>query len=382
MTTRADRFPAGRALGAIALAGFAVLAIGSGLDRASGVDPAFAELTPGPFRSTADLVMANAALVREDAGAVVELAGKAVTSAPLAPDAIAMLATGHALAGDADKADAAFRAAAGTGWRNPLTQFYWIEKSFEAGRPDFAAARADALLRGDPSRSDADFIFAQFEEGGDARAAMAARLAERPNWTVTFLSPGDLPAERLRARAAVLASDAIGAEPLGCETIARLASAVATRVGPDEATSILDRHCPAFESLHALRDADFTSLDTSNRAQPLGWQRVANGSVSASRSMRDGGTALALTNYTPTPQPVLRQAIWLSQGEANFGWSVLDGEADRFGISLDCGKPVRPGEGQGGAATLLVPSCAMQYVTLWVWPGNGPVVISGLSLKP
>lgn len=380
MTTRADRFTIGRVITALALAGFAVASIGTGLDRASDGDRGWSELIPAPFRSRADAVAANAALARQDADAVIDYAAKAVRSAPLDADAIALLATGYAIAGRDDDADAAFRAAAGMGWRNPLTQFYWIDESFVAGRPDLAAARADALLRGDPSRQDAGAILGQFETGEDRQAALAERLAERPNWSIEFLSPGDLPPESLSARAAVLASDAIGAEPLGCGAVARLASAVAMRVGPDQAEAILGRHCPGAESLNGLRDSQFASLDTPNRESPLGWQRVESGSVSASRSMRGGSTAIALTNYTPTPRPVLRQAVWLEPGEVSFSWAVVEGRKDRFAVSLDCGKPARPVV-RTQAEPVPVPPCAMQHISLWVWPGDGPVVVSGLSLE-
>jgi len=360
---------------------FAVLALFSGLDRASANRPGLAALVPSPFRSVAAVTTARRDLANEDAAGAVRASTQAIRSAPIDYSAPALLGTARLLKDDFARGDAAFRAAAAFGWRDPLTQLYWTDVSLNVGEPELAAMRADALLRANPARRNAQEVLRRFEEDPSARRALAERLALRPDWLQRFLSPEDLGAQPLSGRAAILTDPAMGDVPLGCARVARLAVAMADRVDADTAEAVRMRHCPGAQSLYALRDASFAGLDDWKDPDPLGWKAAESGSVTVRRELRDGHPVIVLNNDAPGARALLEQPEWLAAGTVEAQWRVIEGAGDRFAVSLDCGQPRRPRFAPSQRQRMDVPACQRQRLSLWLAPGSGPVVIGDFALS-
>ena len=199
-TPPAERAGGGSGAARLLLAGlmlaYALAALASGMER-------MAAQRAGP---PADLATARAGF----------------SAQPLSALAAGALAAAEWRAGNGAMAERVFRHAAQLGWREPVTQLYWLQVAAAAGEWDNAAKRYDALLRVDPRRAALAELAAQVEGAGAGRASLARRIALRPHWLADYADPpGPLAESALLARAAVLReADARGA--LDCGVAARL----------------------------------------------------------------------------------------------------------------------------------------------------------------
>ena len=162
-----------------AVAAIAVLALGNGLDRASARNPDLARFVPGFLAAEAHRSTAATALQAGDKPLATAAAARAVASDPIDPRSTALLGASQLAAGQNVKADRSFRIAAKFGWRDPLTQIYFMNAALNAGQPRLAALRIDAVLRQAPNFPVRDMLLAQFEATPQGRAALAERLALR-----------------------------------------------------------------------------------------------------------------------------------------------------------------------------------------------------------
>jgi len=201
--------PRASALRLVAIGGvlaFAALALANGFDRASAQRPALAVYVPAPFKAQAWRVESARALEAGDKDDATAAARAAVLADPVDPRSTALLGAAQLAAGERVKADRSFRIAARFGWRDPLTQLYFMNAALNAGEPRLAALRLDAVLRQAPNFPVRDMLLAQFLGSADARAALAERLALRPAWTFAFLNhASQLPLPEQQARAGIVA---------------------------------------------------------------------------------------------------------------------------------------------------------------------------------
>lgn len=225
---------------------YAALAIGNGLDRIAIVRPDIARYVPAMFASNALEVVAEANLQGSsdtDAG----VAEKLVARAPVEPFSTALLGASRYDMDDAAGADRAFRVAGQLGWRNPLTQSYWLEKALVVGDTKVAAQRLDALLRQRPGLLQLPELLASFESDAAGQNALADRLATRPPWLTWYAGSVD-PAPDAAALARRVPSLMLLADRgivLGCPVIAPAVAELAAAGLTGDAAALRRRHCPA-----------------------------------------------------------------------------------------------------------------------------------------
>ena len=134
----------------LALAAYAIAAVGSGLDRIAATRPSMARLVPEPFSARAKISAAGAAFDRRDYALALHLAKEGVVKEPVDNHALGNLGAALAMSGDGRGAERAFTVAAATGWRDLPTQVYWYQRAMQAGDLRVASQRLDAILRVNP----------------------------------------------------------------------------------------------------------------------------------------------------------------------------------------------------------------------------------------
>lgn len=375
-----------------AVAAFAVLAAGNGLDRASAQHPELARFVPGLLAAEAHRSRAAAALQAGDHGPALAAASMAAVADPIDPRSTALLGATQLAAGQQVKADRSFRVAARFGWRDPLTQLYFMNVALNAGQPRLAALRLDAVLRQTPDFPVRDMLLAQFEATPQGRAALAERLALRPAWTDSYLQHAsmlELPA--LRARAEVLGS--LAAMPWGCDVVSPLVVRLVLAGGSLEARQLWQAHCPV--ATPGIADPHFTALPQARQPVPFEWNLVGSGDVSAmpAAQTRDGATGLIVRVGGPVAQPVAWQMPAMPAGHYRLSWTAQDGSgqgARGAQLSLSCTPTGRSpvdsatlpgGKGQFQAMVNIGNGCAAPFITLWLAPGTDEVRFDNLVLS-
>jgi hypothetical protein len=374
-----------------AVAAFAALALGNGLDRASARNPNLARYVPGFLAAEAHRSTAATALQAGDKPAALAAAALAVAADPIDPRSAAVLGASQLLAGQNVLADRSFRVAARFGWRDPLTQLYFMNVALNAGQPRLAALRLDAVLRQAPDFPVRDMLLAQFEATPQGRAALAERLALRPSWTQSFMvhtTMLELPA--LRARAEVVGS--LSANPWGCDGVAPLVERLVLAGGPLEARQLWQAHCPA--AVAGIADPHFAALPTYRPPVQFEWNLIGNGDVSAlpAGQTSAGSTGLLVRVSGPTARPVAWQMLALPGGQYRLNWTAqTGGDTPAVGaqVSLSCtptgrspvaGAALPGGKGQFVAVVTIGEGCAAPYITLWQAPGSDEVRFDDLTL--
>lgn len=368
--------------------GYAALALGNGLDRAAARNPALAGYVPGPLKAEAWRAESARALEAGNNSRAIETARLAVLADPVDPRSAALLGAGHLAAREQVRADGAFRIAARFGWRDPLTQLYFMNAALGAGQPRLAALRLDAILRQAPNFPVRDMLLAQFEGTAQGRAALAERLALRPAWTFVFLNhTSQVPVGELRARAEI-----VGAmQPVwGCDAVAPLVTALVLKQAVPDARRLWQAQCPA--AAPGLADSHFAAIPKSRTPVAFEWNLFGSGNV-ATRVSGSGSGLLAQASG-PSAEPIAWQALVLSPGRYRIGWSATtDGAtaAPGTGVSLGCNfsetrqleaTPVAGRPGRFEALAEIDGSCAARYLVLWLRPGTAEVRFDDLAVTP
>ncbi|ANU06907.1 hypothetical protein [Paraurantiacibacter namhicola] len=358
------------AIGAVLLA---VPTLGSALDRISADHPTMAGHVPDIIASEAMLARGRMAALADDYARAEALAAKAIASSPADPRMLGLLGQARLQAGDADGAEAAFRASAAFGWREPATQAYWLQAALGAGDWASAALRADALLRARaPLRSDFALL-APFEATAEGRAAFAPLVADAAPWTEAYLMPGNsADADGLLRRAGMLSADGIALTDR-CTKTAPLVMKLADLGYQSQARSLAGVSCGEAASGEGLVDSDFRQFGQ-GEASPFGWRKAPSGDVSIGRA--DG--ALRVRNRASAPRLVAWQPVMLEEGEYR---AVLKGaDSGRWRISLDCdGQPAARAPARGLAFS--VNDCPSPALGLWLEPGAGEADLAGIILE-
>ncbi len=374
-----------------AVIAFAGLALGNGLDRASARQPALARYVPGFLAAEAHRSQAAAALLAGDKPLAMAAAARAVQADPIDPRSTALLGATQLAADQRVKADKSFRVAARFGWRDPLTQLYFMNIALAAGQPRLAVLRLDAVLRQAPDFPVRDMLLAQFEASPQGRAALAERLALRPAWTKAYLQhTASLDLPTLRNRADVVGS--LSALPWGCDTVAALVAQLVNVGGPIEARRLWQSHCPSVAP--GITDPHFAALPQTRLPVPFEWNLIGSGDVSAMPAAYSmaSATGLLVRVSGPVPRPVAWQMLALPPGSYRLSWTAQDRNAKPAGgaqISLSCQKDGRNpvamtelsgGKGQFQATVSIDSACVAPFLTLWLAPGNEEVRFDDLAL--
>lgn len=372
-------------LGGIAV--FAALALGNGLDRLSATRPGAAKWVPAPLRAEAWRTESAGLLAAGDGAGAVALARQAVRSDPIDPRSSALLGAGLLTERKAVEADRSFRVAARFGWRDPLTQIYFMNAGFAAGQPRLAALRLDALLRQAPFLPVRDMLFAQFEATPEGRAALAERLALKPSWTEAFLiRSGDLPLPSLQARAAIVAT--MKGPDWNCETVEPLVTKLINKGGVGDAKGLWLAQC-SFAS-PGIADPRFTRMQRTASPVAFEWNLAASGDVSITPAAQEGGLLARVSG--PTSRPVAWQMLTLAPGRYRLSWTAetaAGGSAKGAAVSLSCLRNDRQaipatdlGKGRFEAVVTIDNACPGRFLTLWLAPGSEDVRFDTFVLSP
>lgn len=365
------------ALAALA-AVYAIAATGSGLDRIIAGTP-----SSSPAAGSVPDLFADASLRRSAAielseaqfASAAELARKATIRSPLEPASTGLLAAVWLGQGKADHADKAFRVSGQLGWREPITQTYWMQAALLGGDLPVAVQRLDAILRQQPVKAADPALLAPFEHSEQGRTALARRLAENPGWTSVYLNPAvPISSEQLAQRAQVarlLANE----RRLGCDGISRFVSTLIAQGAVIPAHDVWQLHCPGGNG-QMIADPDFAS-GMGKDPSPFGWQKYSDGSINLRSDSRNGG--LVMENSAPFARNFARQMLVLAPGDYRLSWRATesDGSAsERIEAFSGCpGETPRRIETRPIADTRLsgvlriTGGCDGQFLTFRVRPG-------------
>lgn len=372
-------------LGGVAV--FTALALANGLDRLSATRPGAAEWVPAPLRAEAWRAESARLLAAGDGPGAAALARYAVAADPIDPRSAALLGAGLLADRKAVEADRSFRVAARFGWRDPLTQLYFMNAGFAAGQPRLAALRLDALLRQAPFLPVRDMLFAQFEATPERRAALAERLALKPAWTEAFLiRSGDLPLPALKARAAIVAT--MKGPDWNCETVEPLVTKLIDKGGVADAKRLWLAQC-SFAS-PGIADPRFTRLQRTANPVAFEWNLAASGDVSIAPAADAGGLVARVSG--PTSRPVAWQMLTPAPGRYRLSWTAeaaSGNSAKGAAVSLSCTRNDREavvatdlGKGRYEAVVTVDNACAGRFLTLWLAPGREDVRFDSFALSP
>lgn len=373
-------------------AAYAGLALGSGMDRLVADAPSLARKVPEPFAVNALRERASADLRAGRVGAAVDEARRLVARAPMEPDATATLGMALLAAGDGAGADAAFRVAAGGGWRNSATQLYWMQQSAAAEDFQRAAERYDALARQAPSWTADATISAVLESSEQGRASLAQRLATRPSWSDAYVSASSaLGPAQLVKRADVLSRLATNGTTVGCRAIAPLVNRFAETGQPALAARAWRQHCPA-AGPGPISDPAFATLAAEAATTPFAWAAEASGDVGVTPvSQWQRGGAVLITNSSGVTGGALRQDFFAPPGTYRLEWDAVgeDGApSSRIIPMLGCATgganalaavPGKP-SGRWSSPVEIEAGCATYRVRFLIASGQGGVILSRVRL--
>ncbi len=372
-------------LGGVAL--FAALALGNGLDRLSATRPGAAQWVPGPLRAEAWRAEAARLLGAGDGAGATEMATQAVRADPIDPRSTALLGAGQLTDRKAVPADRSFRVAARFGWRDPLTQIYFMNAGLAGGQPRLAALRLDAVLRQAPFLPVRDMLFAEFEATPERRAALAERLAMKPSWTESYLiRSGDLPLPTLQARAAIVAS--MKGPDWNCDTVEPLVTKLIGKGGIGDAKQLWLAQCSYASP--GIADPRFTRLRRNANPVAFEWNLADSGDVALTPGTSEGGLLARVSG--PTSLPIAWQMITPAPGRYRVSWTAQTASgaaAKGAGLSLSCVRNDRQalaasdlGKGRFEAIVTIDGTCPGRYLTLWLAPGNEDVRFDSLAISP
>ena len=374
---------------AAGLIAFAIAALLSGTDRQSREFPSAPSVIGWPYDTGAARARAISAFVQNGPKSAIAFARRAILSDPISAQPISLLGRAQLYAGQAQAARKTFEVAGQLGWRDGMTQIYWLDQALQMGDIKVAAERLDALLRQSPRDENRDRFLAIVSATPEGRAAIAQRLKAMPTWTTVYVGDvKDLPAEQLAQRADVVLRTGRGVWPCS-------ASAIITQKLIDsnmlaEAQAVWRGTCAASNSL--VFDGGFDQLDTTMATRGFDWQLSSRGDVDVVPAMDTAGNRLLdIAVSAPRTLPVLSQLVVLQPGTYRLTWKTPDtdpAKARALQVTLDCtatlGKAAAgtPATGQPGTWTqnfAVDQTCKAQRLIFWL-PPNTPIHLDDVTL--
>lgn len=364
-----------------AIAVYIGLALVSGFDRAAAAHPELARWVPAPFAAQAPASAARRFVTSGLAAPALEPARQALAADPLDPGAAGLLGTALLARGQGEAADRAFRHSARLGWREPLTQSYWLELALQRGDIARAVVRFDALARQYSGAPAVTAAADRIEASPAGRAALSARIARGTGWALGYaaVTPAD-PPERLARRGEVLLGAARLGRRLGCEASAGLAAALAPH-DPMLGAALWREHCPDASRAGALSDPDFAARRARPRV-PYEWDIAADGALEAQFRRVEGfsgGEALQLRSTAPSGLRVLSQLVPLTPGRYRLTWLARP-QTGRLRAALTCTRDAAM-PAPDGVEIVVDASCPARWLQFWLTPGSEPVLLGQVRLE-
>ncbi len=376
-------------LGLIALA---IAALLSGTDRQSKEFPNSPSLMGWPYDTGAARARAISAFVQSGPKSAIGLARRAILSDPISAAPISLLGRSQLQAGQLEAANNTFKVTAQLGWRDAITQIYWLDQAMQAGDMKIAAERLDALLRQNPDDENRNKFLAIVSATPEGRAALAQRLKAVPTWTDVYVRDvKDLPTEDLAQRVDVVLRTGRGVWPCSASSIITQKLIDSNMLA--QAQSVWRGNCLASNSL--VFDGEFDQLDTTGTTQGFDWEFSRRGDVDIAPTTDSAGNRrLDIEVTAPRTLPVLSQLVVLQAGTYRLTWRTPDTPANAaraIMVSLSCGfnlGDAQPGEADGGAKDrhlkvfTVDSSCAARRLIFWLPPRTSPIHLDDVVLQP
>jgi len=375
--------------------GFAVLALGSGLDRAAARRPDLVPYVPDLFRYEAWGAQSTAELERRNTPqAVLQLGALGVGRAPIEGASSAVLGMGYLRAGDSAGAERAFTVSGRMGWRVPLTQTYLMMRGLELEDYRVAAIRLDAILRQQPRLASNAAVTEPFEQNPTAMDAMIDRMALHPNWAASYLrdlSNLNLPQLTSRERVFARLSER-GLKP-GCDGARPLVTELVRRGDVARARGVWRTYCPLAHGM--LADTNLLApIHDDAILAPFNWKLLSSGEMSiVERPAGQGiGQWLNVSNTGPLNVPVMRQMAVVPAGRYRISWLAQDanGTSSRgIEVQQGCelsslervGIPHDLGQGRWQAEVVIDANCVGHWFQLVALPGRGGLTLGRVMLE-
>ena len=363
---------------------YAAIALASGLDRASATHPGLANPVPSVLQARAPREAARRFVIAGLAAPALAPARRALAADPADPEPAALYGAALLARGRSVEAGQAFRLAARLGWREPLTQLYWLESALRSGDTRNAVIRFDALARQYPAAPAVTAAADRIEASEAGRAALAAQIARGAGWAAGY---ADLDARagaaRLERRSAVLRSAAGLGRPLGCAATQKIVTAL-TPADPLQAAALWRESCPDAAAAETLADGGFERLALNAARVPFEWDLAGHGALEAALvavKPPGSGQALQLRSSAATPLPVLAQLVALAPGRYRVSWL---GGAGRVGATLACARDETRGAlsvGGQSAEFVIDAACPARWLRLWLAPGSEAVTLDEVRIE-
>lgn len=392
--SKRDQHRGWRILVAIACLGYAAMAVVAGLDRITMMDLGRSAPIAWPYAVAGPFNAANAAIKRHDPASAIAYAKLVVQRDPVDAYAVGLLGKSYILANQPEAARKVFAIGERLGWRDRATQRYWLVEALQLGDARRAARHLDAELRMAPDVSDQNDLFRLILQYDEGRAALAAQLANNPDWLVTFVANVDrLDEDDLDARADVV--QRTGEGHWQCPQAANLIDALLSKGLLDDAGAVHRTVCTGASGTGAesiVNDSDFSRLAAGTGTSALDWNLLRRGDLVVNvNPLTPRGYELEMANTSASTVLVAWQVIIARPGHYRATWRMPDTvakDAAALAVSFDCSGNFdlaingthRPGTGPGYQADFVIPdTCPTPTLRLWLSP-NHPVNLTGVQL--
>lgn len=380
-----------RVAAVVGLVGLAALALLSGSDRQSRDFPNSPSFVGWPFDTGAARARAANAFVRSGPASAIPLARRAILSDPISVQAVSLLGRSELYAQQLPEAQKAFEVSGQLGWRDPMTQIYWLDQALQGNDYKVASERLDALLRQSPDDENRDRFLSVMAATPEGRAALAQRLKLAPQWArVMAVNISDLPDDQLQQRVDLMMRTGPGV--WDCAATQMFAQKLINQGLLGEAQAVWRQNCSASNAL--VYDGRFEHFDTLKATFGFDWQVSNRGD--AEIAMVGEGTpdrSLALEVTATVTLPIVRQLVVLKPGRYRLTWRTPGTEpavARALQVSLGCksdlslavpGMPSAGKPDQWSQDFTLNAACPAQQLVFWLAP-RARIRLGDVALNP
>lgn len=379
-----------RSVAIVGLIAYAAAVLLSGTDRLSRKSPDSPALVGWFYDTGGAQSRAIAAFVKYGPLSAEPYARRGILSDPISAQAVSLLGRSQLYAGQPAAARATFEVSGRLGWRDAMTQLYWLDQAVQAGEMRVASERLDAILRQDPHFANRDRLLSIVSASPEGRAALATRLSLVPSWADDYVTEvKDLPANELSERANIMQLVKPGV--WDCGAIAPMAQRMIDAGMLDAAQAVWRKNCSASDSL--VYDGGFERLDTTKPSSGFGWRLTNRGDVDLQLAQDSTGKhRLELDSGAPQSVPVFRQLVVLKPGRYRLTWRTPETDqkaAAGLAVSLSCEPNLRdavqgtpdPSVKDGHLQDFTVDSvCPVSQLVFWLAP-RSQVRIDDIALR-
>jgi hypothetical protein len=385
----------GQVVAALGLVVLAVAAFLNGTDRLAQDLPNSAAIVGWPYDTGAAQARAISEFVQHGPVSAISYARRSILSDPLSSRTVSLLGRSQLAAGQLAEARKTFEVAGKLGWRDELTQIYWLDQAMQSNDLRSASERLDALLRQNPGNEDRDRFLAHVSEGPDGRAMIAERLKKQPVWAASYVTTvRDLSPDELRQRVDVVLRAGRGL--WDCQQTSVFVQGLIGANLLNEAQAVWRMNCAPSNSL--VYDGGFDQIDPTEAGAGFEWQLSNRGDVSITASKgSDGNQRLDLAVQGVVSVPIIQQLLLLDPGRYRIIWRTPDTTpaiAGNLRVALSCKQDLR--EAAVGSLIAGKPdtyildlnvdaTCRQRLLTFWLAPGSAvhidDVMLQSLARK-